>query len=64
MKVNTGIKAGFNFALANVHVTQIAGALAPSIVVGSGNRSGGGAGSVSEAVAANSSNNLAVAVAR
>ena len=64
MKVTTGIKAGFlNVALANVHVTQIAAAISPSIVLGSGNRSGGGAASVSEAIAANSSNNVAAAVA-
>jgi hypothetical protein len=63
MKVATGIKAGAHFALATVGVVQIAGALGVSAVLGSGNHSGGGAASESVAVAANSSNNTAIAIA-
>jgi hypothetical protein len=64
MKVTTGIKAGApHIALAGVGVLQVAGALSVSAVLGSGNHSGGGAGSASESVAANSSNNHAIAIA-
>ena len=64
MKVTTGIKAGApHIALAGVGVLQVAGALSVSAVLGSGNHSGGGAASESIAIAANSSNNTALAIA-
>jgi hypothetical protein len=64
MKVTSGIKAGaLHFASATIGVVQVAGALSVSAVLRSGNHSGGGASSASEAIAANSSNNTALAIA-